>query len=193
MTRFTRIAALLTVLLVMMAFAIPASGRRGESHEVPLKGTVVGEHDRDLDSEDCVGFLWEFFGNGTGRLSHLGKVDFDLTHCTAPGDETAEPPEPPFKWEMGTITFTAPNGDTLIVKETGGSLLVFGDTPGPPIGFTYDGTWMADGGTGRFANATGSGTFDGFGTIPPEESDALAVIEIEFDGMIAYNASDRSD
>ena len=115
MTRFARLAALLTVLLMVLASAAPALGKRADSQEVPIKGTVEGVHwivePGDVAFPDeCEGFAYQFNSSGKGTLSHLGEVDYFLTHCTKfdPGPQ----------W-VGTITFTAANGDTLVVQETG--------------------------------------------------------------------------
>ena len=183
MNRFGRLAALLTVLVVAMAFAVPASGTKEKTHEVPFKGTVAGAHGRFLPGEDgypseCEGYDWYFFSSGTGHMSHLGKVDFGLAHCTSGVTGTLS------QWQDGIITFTASNRDTLIVKETGEGELEF-DGPGPPIGFTYLGEWVVDRGTGRFDGATGSGQMEGYGNIPGD-------LVIEFTGTIAYDASARS-
>ena len=112
-------------------------------------------------------------------MSHLGRVDYFLTQCTVFDfeDLTAT-------FGNGTITFTAANGDTLVIAQIGSSETLLDDS-GAFIGFTVEGTWEAVGGTGRFANATGSGLIDGMGDIPGD-------MTLDFAGKIAYNASDRS-
>jgi hypothetical protein len=112
-------------------------------------------------------------------MSHLGKVDYFLTQCAVfnPEDLTVT-------FGNGTITFTAANGDPLVIAQVGSSE-IFVDSDGAFIGFTVDGTWDAVGGTGRFTHATGSGSFDGIADIP---GDAI----FNFAGEIAYDASDRS-
>ncbi len=62
----------------------------------------------------------------------------------------------------GTIKVVAANGDELHLEHTMLSVLVFGE-PGPPLGFTFEGSWEAVGGTGRFAQAEGSGVLGGVG------------------------------
>jgi hypothetical protein len=58
-----------------------------------------------------------------------------------------------------TSTWTAANGDELILEETG-DLEVTSPAPGfiVPTSNGGQGTWTILGGTGRFKNATGSGT-----------------------------------
>jgi hypothetical protein len=183
MRRFTRIAALLTVLVVVLAGVSPAFGKGHEPTEVPFKGTIIGEWGRILDGEpelpvECGGYDWYFFAEGTGKLTHLGKVEFFLEHCTDEiSDELSE-------WEGGTITFTAANGDTLVIEETGEGVLEF-EGEGPPIGFSYVGEWevLEGEGTGRFLNASGSGEMEGYGDIP-------GPLVLDFTGTIAYDASD---
>jgi hypothetical protein len=63
------------------------------------------------------------------------------------------------------------------------------------LGVTLEGTWTVVDGSGRFANATGSGGIDGVGDIPG--GDALfglpdGFAEFNLTGGIAYDASDRS-
>lgn len=62
-------------------------------------------------------------------------------------------------------------------------------------GFTGEGTWTAAGGTGRFANATGSGSWETVGDVPG--GDALfglpdGWMRFTFRGTVTYDASDRS-
>lgn len=183
MIRIVRIFIVMTVLVT--AFATPAAAGR----EVPIRGTVLGQHGPpDFADEDCIaaGYAWRFPSQGEGRISHLGRVDYELTQCTVPGSEGFE--------SVGTVTLTAANGDMLYLAHTMLSQLV-GDFDPDPDGFVLEGTWEAVGGTGRFLHATGHGTLDGFGDIPDGEAnfdipDGLA--QFNFMGKIAYDASDRS-
>ena len=122
-------------------------------------------------------------------MSHLGKVHYSLTQCTAP-----TVPDGPVNRSAGTITLVAANGDELHLEHTMLSVLVFGE-PGPPLGFTFDGRWEAVGGTGRFAQAEGSGTLGGVGDIP-DGKETLGfpdgLMKTNFKGRIDYDASDRS-
>ncbi len=142
-------------------------------------------HWLDMSASGCeAGAMWRFNSEGMGKLSHLGKVHWYLTHCTY------FDPAQGIVFRDGTITFTAPNGDRLIVAQVGTSGVV-----GDMAGFTVDGTWSAVGGTGRFMRATGSGALSGGGDIPGRE--ALfgltdGEMMLDFDGEVAYAASDRS-
>ena len=60
--------------------------------------------------------------------------------------------------QSGTSTLTAANGDTLVITFVG-TVQLEGPDPEDPV--TFDGTWTVIDGTGRFADATGSGTYTG--------------------------------
>ncbi len=106
MTRFFGIAAV--VALLVLATVSPASAAHHRSADgVPIKGTVTGENwvDRPPGPDG-----WQFFSSGTGQMSHLGRVDYFLTQSSSfgPGGVVVS---------TGTITFTAPNGDTLVIAQ----------------------------------------------------------------------------
>lgn len=95
----------------------------------------------------------------------------------------------------GGITFAAANGDELLIAQTDSSDVIESDVPGEFAGFTEEATWEAVGGTGRFTNATGSGSMDGIEDLPGGDAlfdlpDGAAMFS--FVGEIAYDASDRS-
>lgn len=186
MVRILRIFVVMTLLVVVLA--PPATA----AHEGPIRGSVMGEHTApDFTDPDCIaaGYVWRFTSSGEGKagqMSHLGRIAaYDLTHCTAPGPDGIR--------SVGRITFTAANGDELIVEHTMLSEVI-GDFPsGPVYGFTFVGTWKAVGGTGRFIHATGAGTLDGAGDIP----DGMTVFDGIPDGLMLTNltgtiAYDRS-
>jgi hypothetical protein len=167
--------------LLILASVLPASaGHHQKSREVPIKGTVAGEHwvDQEPGPEG-----WTFFSSGEGQMSHLGRVDYDLEQRSAF--------EPDFTVvSSGTITFTAANRDTLVVAQKVESLIV-----GAGDGFTIRGTWTVVDGSGRFANATGSGTIEAVGDIPSDNTVfglAEGTARFSFKGKISYNASNRS-
>ncbi|MEN8239820.1 MAG: hypothetical protein ABFR53_11555 [Actinomycetota bacterium] len=170
--------------LLLVAIATPATA----TSDVPIEGTVMGEHGPpDFEDEDCLaaGYAWRFPSAGVGQMSHLGRVEYELTQCTVPGPEGFV--------SVGTVTFIAANDDELWIEHTMFSQLI-GEFP-VAEGFTFEGEWTAVGGTGRFAHATGAGTLHGFGDIPGGEAlfglpDGLA--QFNFSGRIAYDASDRS-
>jgi hypothetical protein len=82
---------------------------------------------------------------GDGEATHLGRTAIETTDQVVnllTGAATA------------TYHFTAANGDEVVVE------LDFLALP-TPTGFTLTGTWAISGGTGRFTNASGSGTIEG--------------------------------
>ena len=178
MRRTARALFMAGVLVLTLGVAAPAQA--GKAHPVPIKGTVSGEHWIDLAAPDCdEGALWRFGSSGTGNMSHLGKVDYVLTQCSFPDG-----------FRDGTITFAAANRDTLVIAQEGTFEVV-----GNLEGFTGEGTWTVVDGTGRFAQATGSGSLDFIGDIPgggtvlglPD-----GINEWSFAGEVSYDASNRA-
>lgn len=183
--------------LMVMAAAGPATASRGQpEHLVPIAGTVTGVHEVDHAATGCAVppeavDSWRFSSWGTGQMTRLGTVDYFLTQCTY-----ILPPTGPIS--AGTITFTAANGDTFVIAQNMQSVIIEGLPGMPPLAFTAEGTWVAtDQGTGRFASATGSGVLDGYGDIPdgvPYFDDLPdGVARFHFEGMIAYDASNRAN
>ena len=180
--------------LVLMATG--GSAVQADSHlerTVPIAGTVIGEHEVVMFAPTCVvpdgaDTWWQFSSNGHGNMSHLGRVEYDLTQCTYIG--------PTGPVSAGTIVFTAANGDTLTVAQSMSSVLIE-EPPDPPVAFTVEGEWEVVEGEGRFLNAAGSGELVGRGDIPGDGvayfadlPDGLA--DFHFHGEISYDASDRS-
>jgi hypothetical protein len=82
---------------------------------------------------------------GNGEATHLGRTATETTDQEGnllTGATTA------------TYHFTAANGDEVVAE------LDFVALP-TQTGFTFTGTWEITGGTGRFTNASGSGTIEG--------------------------------
>lgn len=190
MVRVFRIFVVMTLLLV--AFATPATAAR----EVPIKGTVMGTHERVMFDPACApaepgpdDVWWSFHSPalsetapGIGIMSHLGRVEYELTQCTMPVGEALV--------SEGTVKFIAANGDELHITHTMTSFLAFDpDILGPPVGFVMEGEWTADGGTGRFTNSMGGGTLSGLGDIE-DGMDSLGLpdglLQVDFKGKIAY-------
>jgi hypothetical protein len=92
---------------------------------------------------------------GTGNATHLGKITSD-GNLAIVGEVSCVGNEVGFSAEMQD-TFTAANGDTVTTAIT---MQLCPIAPGIYHGV---GTYVVTGGTGRFANATGSGVFDGTG------------------------------
>jgi hypothetical protein len=182
-----RVFRIITPVLLLFALASPAAsaGIDPMNEQVPIKGTVVGVDTIDFAATDCeLGFVpegwfpYRFTTEGTGNVSHLGKVDFVLSNCSALNpDFTAG------VIGYGTITFTAANGDVLVIEHEGTTKAT------GPGEFTADYTWriLGEEGTGRFEGATGNGTSIGLTSVPDGTS------KITLRGMIGYDASNRSN
>ena len=88
---------------------------------------------------------------GTGTASHLARSTNE-NHITVSGPASC----PGGFANINVETLTAANGDTLVLT---------GDhdeaCPTGPNAVHGTGDWTVTGGTGRFAGATGQGTFDG--------------------------------
>lgn len=84
---------------------------------------------------------------GEGQARHLGRTRIEtisetINLLTGVGE--------------AIFVFTAANGDTIELEAD------FLAPPTPTGGFLLIGSWMVSGGTGRFANASGSGCFEGW-------------------------------
>ena len=171
-----RMRAMLFALLLVVVGAVPASANHGQSgNEVPIHGAIGGMDERDFDAPDCpgTGWLWRWHTDGTGTVSHLGRVDFQLTHCTAPPS-----------LNHGELVLTAANGDVLEMAYQG-VITEVSETYA-----TWEFEWSVAGGTGRFDGATGSGVGHALSLIDlnPERGTTISL-----EGEIAYDASSRSN
>lgn len=114
---------------------------------------------------------------GSGTFTRLGRVWFEIQHCTALTGPTTG------LFGDGTITITAANGDQLYLTHSGTFELVQ-DADG--LWSYVDLDWWVTGGTGRFAGATGQGTSQPVGDLAANTTSA------DFVGWIAYDASQVS-
>ncbi len=104
---------------------------------------------------------------GAGNATHLGKSEFVATATVY------LTPPPPFLI-VGTVIFTAANGDQLFANYTGTSTPVAGAPNNVLL------TYTVTGGTGRFENATGS--FTGIPIVPVGSLTGTLTLE----GNISY-------
>ncbi len=144
--------------LLIMAIAGPVAAN---SEARPFKGSASGEVTFRMVGTDVCPASDVFAGGmqstsfATGTASHLGAVTTMARHCTPAADTIAG----------GQGTFVAANGDEIYFDYNGSA-------PFPGEGTTVivaTTVFEITGGTGRFADATGSGeligyvTFEGFG------------------------------
>jgi len=137
------------LMLVVMLMALAAIGIGGNSasagadHQVPFKGSYSGA--AAFTSATTALFT------GTGIASPLGRGTNE-NHIAVSGAASC----PGGFANINVETLTAANGDTLVLT---------GDhdqaCPTGPNAVHGTGLWIVTGGTGRFAGATGQGTFDG--------------------------------
>ena len=155
MRRSTMILSVAIVLV--MAVAAPASAN---SSTRPFKGSVTGAVTFNPVGLEVCPASGTYFGGlrtdsmANGNASHLGKVAMMSSHCTPAGDTIAG----------GGMTLVAANGDELYLQYEGTA--PFPDESTVVIVAMLD--FAITGGTGRFANASGSGDliayvdFEGF-------------------------------
>jgi hypothetical protein len=141
MNRYRLLAGLALAALCVLS-ALGLSGPASAGDPVPFKGTLQGSYTRTG--------TFPFFHlepSGTGNATQLGQFSFTLPHdvnllLLPPGG-------------TGTFVFTAANGDTV-----SGTFLTSA-TPTQVPGVIHGVEYMTiTGGTGRFANASGSFTTD---------------------------------
>ena len=136
MTRHSSIARLTLALLAVLALAGPAAAER-QKKQVPFRGRLEGIATVTPLTPPFVAVTLE----GEGHATQLGHFDVSSSIVANEANGTA----------VGTYEFTAANGDTLTADFT--SQVTPTDVPGV---VSVAVTASITGGTGRFADATGS-------------------------------------
>jgi hypothetical protein len=116
------------------------AGVLSNDQEVPFKGRLEGTATITPGTPPFVSVSIE----GTGNATHLGRFTVVIPHVVNTTNRTS----------TGTYEFTAANGDTLTAGFTGQATLT---APGV---LSIVETATVTGGTGRFADATGSFTVE---------------------------------
>lgn len=129
------------------------------TESVPFKGSFEGTQ----SVTPLPGGLGSVTGSGTGTATHLGQFSVAFPHTVTFATRTGE----------GTYTFTAANGDTLTASFVGQAT-----QQGSTVSIVEHG--RITGGTGRFADATG--TF----TVQRTFTQANGVTEGSFEGAITW-------
>ena len=119
---------------------VTGAGVLSNNQEVPFKGRLEGTATITPGTPPFLSVLIE----GTGNATHLGRFTVEIPHVVNAMNRTS----------VGTYEFTAANGDTLTAGFTGQSTLT---APGV---LSIVETATITGGTGRFADATGSFTVE---------------------------------
>lgn len=135
----------IATVLALVALGLPIDAAAGAGvQQVPIHGSYSGAV--AFTSANTVVF------NGTGVSSHLGRGANQGTAVITGPDSTI----PAGVDNTNTETFTAANGDTLTLTSQDVAVPV---APGVTHG---TGSWKVTAGTGRFFNASGEGTLDGY-------------------------------
>lgn len=156
---------------------VASHGQPGKA--LPIHGTVSGFptgqiFDPDVVEQRCSpGSDWVIGFYLTGPVAHLGEATVVAEHCSD-GDTGT--------YGDGTIVFVGANGDQVWGTYHSGTFGMLS-----PTVVWFQDTVVLAGGTGRFANATGGGSEVGTFDL------ATGVIELELNGWISYDASDRSN
>ena len=126
------------------AFAAASTSRTAVPMQAELSGTAWIDFNNPLG---CTVTPFTIVAAGTGQWSHMGAVEMTSRHCITGTNAQGEPVF------AGTAVYRAANGDQLHSSYTGTMHQAAGaSTP-------MDGPFAITGGTGRFADASGNGTW----------------------------------
>jgi len=174
MKRRLTVAVVMAMVAALFAASVAVAAAKSD-HAKPFKGKWSGSFELVLDGDWCEpGLLPVVIYVEQGQATHLGSFTGEARHCT--NNETGE-------FVDGVVVMIAANGDELHGTYTGAFL------PDLPDGTSRTtGPHHYDGGTGRFANATGEAD-------PPTwfffTSETEGVIWGTLTGTLSYDASDR--
>jgi hypothetical protein len=172
------------VVLLALAMAAPVSATQGNPEkELPFKGVFSGEflgfnEDAEDIAERCddPATTWAVTSfKGWGTATHMGNSYVYAEHCSYTTNGT---------YGEGELTVVAANGDILYGTYTGGVSL-----SGPPIVGFMDSFSFVDGGTGRFAVASGGGIEEGSVDFTDTGMAPGAPFTVRMEGVISYHAS----
>ena len=152
--------------ILLTAMVSPSAALSGEKTDRPLKASLVTQEQVGF-TPDCPS---KFGGTitGTGKSTHMGNVSLTAADCITPMENHFT-----FK---GTFTLTAANGDKLTGDYTGS----FVPKDAAPMYSYSDAKFKITGGTGRFAQATGSAELQGDQNIQTGKG------KLEVNGSISY-------
>ena len=134
---------------------LTADGRVLGAVEKPFRAALsTGSTGPQLDPECGPPPIFREFQAGEGEATHLGRFTVLFTFCVDPTAalDGLGPDESIPYWD-GVATLVAANGDELIISSVEGEL-VLSDRPGFDLEFRD--SYEFNGGTGRFAGASGT-------------------------------------
>jgi hypothetical protein len=135
--------AVVAVVLALGMFGLRTTAVHATAGQVPFFGRYFG--DAMFTGDTTISFA------GTGIATHLGGgVNHGDIALTGPDNSC-----PGGVANTHVDTLTAANGDSLTITAHDVAC------PTGPMQFRGTGTWVVTGGTGRFSDATGSGTITG--------------------------------
>jgi hypothetical protein len=141
--------------------------KRGRAVTKPFRGTWetaftdFGAPIPGCDDDPTTG---PFTIEGHGQAIHMGNTLYTSVS------------ESDFVTQCGSGTMTAANGDQLFVEFSGNV-----NFPPPPETFgTFAGEFSFTGGTGRFENATGGGTYEGSADVVTQQG------LVTYTGIVTY-------
>ena len=166
-----------SIVVVSLLIAGQAAGAGSSTTERPFQGMTVGVTTFTDDASCPFGFRTA--AESSGSVTHLGQAEVENSHCFLGVDEeTGEG-----LLGGGVVTFTAANGDELRGSYTGSAVPAMPGTTGEVVVAEIDVT--LNGGTGRFAGATGRIDMTAYVTFPGWEEAAWPT-RLVFDGRVSY-------
>jgi hypothetical protein len=140
----------LVSVLAAAAYNVTAAGKDPQ-RTFKAKSFEYVTNEGVVEGSDCPFFEVNIMGNGTGN--HLGKFSVVRRHCFTPPDHPAFDPQKGVIHD-GTYVITTAKGDTLWGTYYGELTPTEFGNEGPIRGIISSPSTI-DGGTGRFANASG--------------------------------------
>lgn len=162
-----RLVRLLRILLVAFAAVVLVAPAGTAGTATPFKSTFTAQ--ASFAPTQTPG-VFAGTGSGAGRASHLGRVTLSSTETL---DFAASPGSVLVR--EGRMVTVAANGDELHWTYDG-----TGSLPDENGAVTLSGTFVITGGTGRFSDASGGGTFQGVGNV------GTGVASLSYEGAISY-------
>jgi hypothetical protein len=184
---------------LLLAVAAPAAATRGQpTLAVPFHLQMSGVDrplqmapgvppflDRSTFGGRCsVASDWITTVDSTGVAAHLGLVSVTSSHCTRFDFFAPSPSLSVF--DSGRMVVSGANGDELWISYSGTFLFYQGATPDVGLSIATFSTMTIEGGTGRFAGASGSLTGSATDNFPAGPNITT------LSGTIVYDASARA-